>query len=95
MEYEDENFIMGLFDLDRNEAHKVVRKFGSNTKKIEKYLEREELKKKYKPCRCKMCGKLLTNPESIIRGYGNECYEKINIKRCSFNTDDIDKIIAR
>lgn len=29
--------------------------------------------------KCKLCGKELTDPESIARGYGPECYKKAKL----------------
>lgn len=33
-----------------------------------------------KPTRCKRCNRILTDPESIKRGYGPECIETINLE---------------
>lgn len=40
--------------------------------------------------RCQKCGKKLTDPESIKRGYGPECWESITGQQNSFKTELLD-----
>jgi len=39
--------------------------------------------------RCKLCGRILTNPESIKRGYGKTCYNVVQFKQDNTLEDDV------
>lgn len=78
MEEYEERFLMELFNASEDEIKTAIGKVGTDIRKIRRYVNKVRRREIYPPCRCKICGRLLTNPESIVRGYGSECYGKIN-----------------
>lgn len=72
-ELEEEQAICELFSVTESEARVAVTKAGKELRSIQKYL-----RKKKQVGRCKLCGKWLTDDESVRRGYGKTCYRKIH-----------------
>lgn len=69
--------VANYFGLSKEAAADAVDNGGSEIESIRLYLESkgEELRDKLPKCLC--CGKKLTDPISIKRGYGEECYRKV------------------
>lgn len=98
MEEYEENLISSLFEISKEEARNVIKKVGTNINKVRKHIEKEKRNEIYQPCRCKICGRMLTNPESIVRGYGSECYNKIHSdtkNSCSFDVNEIEMLVQK
>lgn len=80
MTEQEEQAVMDMFGIPRDLARDAILKAGKDIKKIKRYLNKSEHKLGY----CKMCGKRLTDPESVRRGYGSECYKRVMESRIGF-----------
>lgn len=80
MEAEEEEILMEMFSVSREWAADAIIYSKGDMSKIKEYLKRRAAKSRTKPKKCIMCGKMLTDPDSIARGYGAECYKKISTK---------------
>ena len=78
MENIEEQLIIDLFDVPDKWAQEAIAKSNGDMRKIKTYLRRKARRENAQPTKCKLCGKRLTDPESIERGYGSECYKKQN-----------------
>ena len=85
MEEQEKEVVMILFGVPRELAIEALQKAGKELKRIRKYIMNKARKKGVESVRCKMCGKKLTDPDSISRGYGSECYEKLMAEKYSFD----------
>lgn len=73
MEEQEEQAVMEMFSIPRELAREAISKVGKNIKRIKKYLNKPQKS----AGRCMLCGKKLTDAESVRRGFGSECYKKI------------------
>ena len=92
METIEEQLIVDLFSVSEELAHEAIVNSRGNIRKIKSYIKRKIKKENVQPTKCKLCGKRLTDPESIERGYGSECYKKLNTARREisiFGGDDV------
>lgn len=80
MTEQEEQAVMDMFGIPRDLARDAILKAGKDIKKIKRYLNKSE----HKLGHCKMCGKRLTDPESVRRGYGSECYKRVMESRIGF-----------
>jgi len=76
MEEEMISVIMTTFGVDEQLAQELFNKCGYNLRKVKRYLSRR-VKEKLAPIKCLCCGRKLTDPKSIKRGYGDECYKRV------------------
>ena len=73
MNEKEEQAVMDMFSIPREVARDAILKAGKDIKRIKRYLNKSEKKIGH----CKICGKKLTDPESVRRGYGSECYKRV------------------
>lgn len=77
MEEQQEQLIAEMFGVPDEWAREAMSKVGTEIKKIRRYLKKKEKREHSKAGLCKLCGRKLTDPDSIKRGYGSECYNKV------------------
>lgn len=80
MENEAVEVIISTFGVDREFAHELFYECGEDLEAIRKLLiskSRENLPN----CKCLSCGRILKDPKSIKRGYGEECFKKVQSKK--------------
>lgn len=80
MEDIEAEMIVNMFSVPKEWAEEAIEWSGGELKKIREYLKRKSRRAQIKPTKCILCGKKLTDPDSIARGYGEECYKKIQNK---------------
>lgn len=80
MDEQEEQAVMDMFSVPREVARDAISKAGKDIKRIKRYLNKSEKKIGY----CKICGKKLTDPESVRRGCGSECYKRVLQERIGF-----------
>jgi len=73
--FAEEDDVVMLVDKERKYAFNVGIEY---VKLVEKHAVEFDEEEAY-PVYCLRCGKLLTNPKSIARGYGDRCYAKRNV----------------
>jgi len=71
--------VANYFGLSKAAAAEAIDNCGSEIEEIRTYLESkgEDLKGRLPKCIC--CGKKLTDPISIKRGYGEDCFRKVQL----------------
>lgn len=74
---EEESIIIELFGVSISDARDALNSVGTDTKRLRKYFS----KRKKSLGKCKLCGKKLTDADSVARGYGPECYKKVHGER--------------
>jgi hypothetical protein len=80
MNEQEEQAVMDMFGIPRELARDAIVKAGKDIKRIKRYLNKTEKSVGH----CKMCGKKLTDPESVRRGFGSECYKKVLQEKIGF-----------
>ena len=79
MDEQQEELIAEMFGVPRELASEAIHKVGKDINRIKNYISSHSKEKMVG--KCKMCGKRLTDPESVLRGYGEECYNKMRQRR--------------
>lgn len=79
MAEQQEEVIAEMFGVPTELASEAIQKVGKDINRIKNYIVNHSKEKVIG--KCKMCGKRLTDPESVSRGYGEECYRKIRQSR--------------
>ena len=74
-----EQIVMDLFSVPHKLARDAIHKAGNELKDIKHYINKRSRPNVYGKCR--YCGRKLTDPISIQRGYGLECYNKYGVKK--------------
>lgn len=82
-----EEVIAEMFGVPTELASEAIQKVGKDIKRIKAYIVNHSKEKAVGKCR--LCGKRLTDPESVRRGYGEECYLKMRQRQ--FDIFDINK----
>ena len=77
----EEQTIMEMFSVPHSMAKDAIKSAGKDITKISKYVKKQAKKKRNALGVCKLCGRKLTDPLSVSRGYGVECYEKVGVKK--------------
>lgn len=88
MNEQEEQAVMDLFGIPKDLAIEAINKAGKDIKKIQGYLNKKN--SEHLVGHCKICGKKLTDPESVRRGYGSECYKRVLESRIGFVEDTED-----
>lgn len=74
MEEQEERVVEELFGIPNELAREAIQHAGKDVERIKRYLQSKTKTKDYGVC--KICGKKLTDPQSIARGCGIECYNR-------------------
>ncbi|MEG1565399.1 MAG: DUF6011 domain-containing protein [Bacilli bacterium] len=76
MEDEEVIAISETFGVPNNIARDAIEACGKNVEAIKNYILSLPGDSDSSKCKCKHCGRMLKDPLSIQRGYGEECYRK-------------------
>lgn len=73
---EKEELIASIFNISIELATECLNNTEGDLDAIREYISNKG-NNKVMTVRCKYCGRRLTDPESVKRGYGEDCYRKI------------------
>lgn len=73
-ELDEERVVCELFSVTEDEARNAILSAGREIKSIQRYFR----KRANKVGVCKYCGRKLTDNESVMRGCGKTCYNRIH-----------------
>ena len=68
--------IIETLGVTREIAEEALKNCGKDVEQIRRYILNLPTERESISCKCIYCGRTLKDPNSIKRGYGEECYKK-------------------